>query len=567
MWEEVKMVDTISGTIELIGLEGKVETYEILGLPIGTGTTGVAYKVRGKSNNEIYAAKEYILNEPAHFLDDAKYNCHNHSLHFVRIFNYGNATIIENSLTRTHPLSIMEYGGSNLLRVVEFLRKHEKVLERSKNAKKAFEYKVLYTLLEGILAVHKRKEKGWHRDLVPTNILCGFDLSDVVKQNETTESIDVALLEKKLIYGQVRLCDSSPSGKVGSLPSMKMGNLIDFDDPRDRELYRHLFREEDDSQKQDITALVGYLWWFLGGKAKSPSNFTGIVKAYNDEGELAVSIAEILTGVEKKCAAEKTLIKQRAGKGNDSSPLILRPVDAFRKEFGSQTLLSTSAGFNSMYKDAEYSYEKMLKLNEEEEVHADEQKALQNSLKEFALASVISIHNKYQQKLGACLEPSKKRDALGKKLEKKGKEKETLEAKLSLAKSKATDTGDTSIKDIEDDNKFMAYSYAREAIKALSTQLDNLCGEITTKERELVGVKSELSEYDYKRELDALKVASDRCPPAIFVGEFKEVMDYLNPNLSPPQQLSAAEVAQRCRKIITTKRVWEKVENLLPKQS
>lgn len=543
------------GTIRLTNaLDNNVEEYEIV-REIGSGTTGVAYEVRREGR--IYAAKECTSDSRDDFMRDAEKIYRHPPLHFVKILSYGSADVSYEDQTRNNPLSVMEYGGSNLQQVGEFIRTNAEALVGSQNAVKAFGYKVLYTVLESVSKLHQ--DSGWHGDLVPTNILCGFDLSDF------KEVTDVAQLEDRLIYEPVKLCDSSPSGRVGSLRSMKVKDFTKLH-PRDSALYRHLLRPEDDSQKQDVNDLAGYLWWFLGGNTKSPSFFTGIVKAYDDEGNLTVSVEDMLAGVKAKLSTEKTLIEHRARiKDGENFPLVLRPGDAFRLSFTSKVPLSTGSAFNAMYVDAKNSYDKMLKLGAGV-VPADEERRMQDSLKEFVLVSVIDIHNKYQQKLDAGLEPSKKKDTLTKKLNTKGNKLKTLEAELSSAKTKATEAGSTSVSDIIDKDKFAAYSHAREVVEGLSSQLSSVRDGINDINAELKEVEGRLSVYNYEEELNALKEASEKCPPAVFAGEFKEMMDYFNPNLSPsPQPLPAAEVAQRCRKIIITNNLWEKVESLLPR--
>jgi hypothetical protein len=567
MWEEIKMTDIIKLTSLL---DDKVKEYEIV-QEIGKGTTGIAYGVKDKAGDgTIYAAKECITDAKIDFLSDAEQIYRNRPLHFVQIVNYGNAEIIiasaeENGKNAAHenPVSIMEYGGSNLRTVVEFLQKYKNEsgeyigpLQGRQNAIKAFEYKVLYTLLEGIGALHKQKKQGWHGDLVSTNILCGFDLSEVKNGNE----INVSLLEEKLIYGSIRLCDSSPSGKVGS---MSLSNFRDLNElsSRDKILYLHLLSGGTDFQKQDINALVGYLWWFLGGKTRSPSYFTEVVKSYDDNGELVASISDILAGIDNKFNTNKALLKQRLVVNQDNSLLILRTVDAFRNEFAPKMPLSTSADFNSMYKDAEHSYEKMYQ-NGSRVMHADEEKAMQDSLKEFVLVSTIEVYYKAQQKNKESIGPSTEKDKLVKELSKLRKQKEHISTGLNMAKSKAKIAASTSGDNLDDDDLFNAYQSARDSFKLHSTQLNNVQTEITTNDTRKKNIESILIQYNCDEELKTLAMASKNCPSEVYVGRFQEIVDYF----IKTHQLkwSNAEVRTRCNEIITTTSLWDKVVKLLP---
>ncbi len=318
-----------------------------IGTSLGEGCSGEVFKVRGE-DNEIYALKVCRTSQVDDFRANAEglYQDKNNLEHFIKTVRVGD--VMENG--KSVPAMIMEYGGTDLRRVYDHLSEKRYLLQDSDknkliNVVEAFEYKVLVTVAEG-LAHAEEKELGeekkgiYHGDLIPSNILCGFDLNEVAG--------DVAKLEKALLKGRITLCDRLINEKVGTKalggPSYTQGlapNALFFD----------IYCPSLSPVGNSWSLLALWSWFSSGGEGKIlPVDMFASLKKFKYEFDtkkyerVLNTVGEFSNLLEKAIDAGKYFFKPRATREDGTNyPLIYRPVDVFENFSSEHTKLDVSS--------------------------------------------------------------------------------------------------------------------------------------------------------------------------------------------------------------------------------
>jgi len=312
---------------------------------LGEGSLGDVYRVRNikDKSRETLACKilqavyrgEDSQKIAQEFISNAQECRRERYHHLTSIKSIGTVDIDGNDV----PAMLMDYCGSNLLKVRALT---SKVKNLNENAYDAFNYKVVLTVLEGLKELHYGKEKSYHGDIKPSNILSGIDAIEIGKLLKDNPEKALNLLEENLINSDVKICDRTVQDEIGSLTRLRSSVLANLEN--DQQLAHFGIVVSDDKGNIDYKATdvknLLRTYSILSGKSLELLHYfvndkLGINMIGPDK-EIIPKINVIKKKLIKKIESEgyfKVDIDEKEGKVR-----VLRPVDIFLQEWGGKTI-------------------------------------------------------------------------------------------------------------------------------------------------------------------------------------------------------------------------------------
>ncbi len=234
---------------------------------------------------------------------------------------------------------------------------------------KAFRYKVMIQVVSALIDSHGKGKV--HGDLIPRNILCGFDYESV-KGNK-------AQLERAMIYGEIKLCDRRISNKNAyqelSLADLSI-NADEFD------YINHFLGTgkciDQLTMSRDTLSAVAICGWldrkrrgsrtgYLQDKAEMKKLGSKMVdvrglgfgdEVYNDsEGWILPSLRDIRDRLKEYVEDDGYYkVEEKKGDGHYYT-VILRPVDRFESTWKEKKDMFQEAVFKSFFETSDCSYQ------------------------------------------------------------------------------------------------------------------------------------------------------------------------------------------------------------------
>ncbi len=381
-------------------------SYTIIDNSLIEGKTGKPYIV--KDNTGKISVLKINLN-----MNNTKFLSIYHKLletklnHFVPIEFVGEVEYITNATTmRTDRKSavIMEYGGSDLYEVytrLETISQQVKERPEFKSAVKAFYYKVLLTIVKALENAHNNNSP--HNDLMPANILCGFD----IKKYAASTPEELSQLEEQLINSRIFLCDMDPEPDYDksitqSSMTQRGANAI---------MMLTSFNPKGNTSRitpveKDIYALLAaYSWLTLRGDHYSAEEFSRgkfVTEVKDDAGKVTriprnihnnathkldlMDLSEIHEKINEDIDGKGYFIREETG----SYPMVYRPLDKFKERWEQLVGSISSVGdIEALVKKDDFSYDNISSRND---ISSDEVTAITNYLGIFLLGIATNLN-------------------------------------------------------------------------------------------------------------------------------------------------------------------------------
>lgn len=388
---------TLNGMI--VFSEGKNTFNYFVESKIGEGGEGIVYRVKDESE-QVYALKVCKDKSAPAFLANSQEAYKKSLPHFVRVVRVGSITHEQEQRSAI----IMDWGGSDLQEVYKGLL----ALSNSPLAE-AFRYKVALTVLDGLVATEA--QGAVHGDLIPRNILCGVDISDFSVSDDGKSQRG---LEQRVAESEIKLCD-----RKRNLDPVAISWSLSYSTQRDpqrpiNDIYfidpvgEGSTTDGRPGKEKDLYAALAIVAWARNGHTRQNvvqfAAELGLNVSYDADKQRMVydfSFADLKSKVSHLISDKSYFIVDTLQtKGRDSYPVVLRPIDAFHKEWVGQRSsgkdLTGRSQIEAMHKTHAFSYEKLQELGGAA-MPAAEREGLRLLLEDVLMGSMVSIYRLFDK--------------------------------------------------------------------------------------------------------------------------------------------------------------------------